>query len=142
MAVTAILLSAAVACTTDKAARACPGQYNPSRIKTSQLKRENIGRIPERGATTREFVEQTIVQRRTWIEKNYSGVVDIAVDDGWGVTYTRNQYGDITFHRTPDFLILTTVETRKDCPDPERGTLLIFGKKGLRVPVRFAYQSA
>lgn len=122
--------------------RICPGQYDPSDIKTSQLKRENIGRFPERGATTRAFVERTIVQRREWIEKNYAGVVEVAIDDGWGVTYTRNKYGDISFHRKADYLILTTVKTRKDCPDPERGTLLIFGSRGLRVPVRFAYQSA
>jgi hypothetical protein len=57
------------------------------------------------------------------------------------VNYTRDKYGNITYHRRPDFMIVTTVQARSDCPDPDRGTLLIFGAKGLRVPVRFAYRS-
>jgi hypothetical protein len=130
------------ACSSGPQARPCPGQFDPGKLSDRALRRENIGKLPERGATTRDNVERTIAQRRGWIEQNYAGVEVVQVADGWGVTYTRDQYGDVTFTRARDFLILTTVKTRSDCPDPERGTLLIFGPGGLRVPVRFAYQSA
>ncbi|HYZ91807.1 MAG TPA: hypothetical protein VFA34_05365 [Actinomycetota bacterium] len=138
----ALVLGSLGACSSEPQAAACPGQYNPSKLSDRALRRENIGKLPERGATTQSHVERTLAQRHGWIEANYPGVVDVKVDDGWGVTYTRDQYGDITFHHAPDFLIETTVAKRRDCPDPERGTLLIFGPEGLRVPVRFVYQPA
>lgn len=134
-------LIVAIGCSTEPAASACPGQFDPGRLSQSELRREGIGKIPERDATTEDHVNETVVRRRGWIERNYPGVVDVAIGEGWGVTYTRDQYGNITYHRAPDHMIVTTVGMRKACPDPERGTLLIFGSEGLRVPVRFQYRS-
>lgn len=134
-------LLAVAACSREPATTACPGQFDPSDLSQAQLRRENIGRIPEQGATTRDTVAATVAQRRGWIKQNYRGVVDVAVGDGWGVTYTRDQYGNVTFHRDDDHMIVTTINAKANCPDPERGTLLIFGPENLRVPVWFVYRS-
>lgn len=135
-----LLLLAIIACSREPAATACPGQFDPSDLSRAQLRQENIGRIPEQGATSRETVAQTVAQRRGWIRENYRGVLDVAVGDGWGVTFTRDQLGDVTFHREDDHMIVTTVNSKANCPDPERGTLLIIGPEGLRVPVWFVYR--
>lgn len=121
--------------------RACPGQFDPSRFTQAQLKEANIGRIPETGATTKESVSWVVKNHGGWIRRNYPGVVKIEVGRGWGVTVTRDQYGDMHFTHKPDNLVMTTVSHRSDCPDPERGTLLVFNSEKLRVPVVFAYRT-
>lgn len=138
----AIVLSLIVGGCSSKEATSCPGQFDPSGLSNAQLKNQELGRIPEQEATTRQSVTETIAQRRGWVERNYTAVRNVEVGQGWGLTYTRNEYGDIKFHRAPDFMIVTTVQTRSDCPDPDRGTLLIFGSDKLRVPVRFVYRSS
>jgi len=135
-----VALTSTAGCSREQAIP-CPGQFDPSGLSAVELKREGISKIPEQEATTREHVTKTIDQQHGWIERNYEAVVDVGIGDGWGVAFTRDQYGNITYHRGRDYLILTTVETKDDCPDPDRGTLLIFGTEGLRVPVRFAYRS-
>lgn len=119
----------------------CPGLFNPGRLSRSQLEREGIGRIPERGSTTLEVVRSTIERRRGWIKRNYPGVEDVASGEGWGVTYVRDQFGNITYKHADDHMIVVTMKTKQTCPDPDRGTLLILTPDGLRVPVRFAYRS-
>lgn len=136
--ITALVLGG---CSTNESI-SCPRQFDPGGLADAQLKNLEFGRIPDRGATTRESVTKTIQLRRNWIERNYRGVEALEVGEGWGVTYSRDELGNITFHREPDHIIVTTVTERSDCPDPEKGTLLIFNSEKQRVPVRFEYRAS
>lgn len=120
----------------------CPGQPNPGRLTDRQLKEHGIGGIPERPATARENVEWALEHRRGWIEKNYPGVVNVVLGPGWGVTYSNDQYGNKTYHRVKDYMLVTIVGAKSSCPDPERGILFIIAREGMRVPVRFDYRSS
>lgn len=131
----------APACASDQTI-ACPGQFDPGPLSDEQLQRAEIGRVPERGATDRETILETIAQRRAWLDENYEGVERVEAGQGWGVTHSRDELGNITFHREPDNIIVTTVAERANCPDPEKGTLLIFSPDNRRVPVRFVYRTS
>jgi hypothetical protein len=120
----------------------CPGQSDPGRMTDRQLKKHGIGGIPERPATARENVEWALDHRRKWIEENYRGVVDVVVGEGWGVAYSNDQYGNKTYHRERDHMLVTIVSAKSSCPDPERGILFVIARDGMRVPVRFAYRPA
>lgn len=58
------------------------------------------------------------------------------------MTQTRDELGNITLRREPDQIIVAKVAERSDCPDPDKGTLLIFSPDKKRVPVRFEYRSS
>ena len=130
----------APACASTPATTGCPGHFDPSEMSDAELRRQELGKIPERGSTSRETVTDTVALRRSWIEENYRGVETVAVGEGWGVTYTNDELGNKTFHRGPDHIIVATLASRGDCPDPERGTLLVFSSDGKRVPVRFVFR--
>jgi hypothetical protein len=139
--VLALVVALAVGGCASEQATSCPRQFDPAGLSNAELQNEEFGKIPERQATTRQTVTDTVALRRGWIERNYPGVQAVEVGAGWGVTFTRDQLGNITFHRDPDHMIVTTVATRSDCPDPDRGALLVFSSGGERVPVRFVYRS-
>lgn len=107
----------------------------------AQLKDHGIGDIPERGSTTLETVRWAVEHRKGWIEKNYPDVASVDVGPGWGVTYSNDQYGNKTYHRAKDHMVVTVVGRKAACPDPERGKLFVLAEDGVRVPVRFAYLS-
>jgi hypothetical protein len=136
-----LVVALAVGGCASEQAISCPRQFDPAGLSNAELQHEEFGKIPEREATTRQTVTDTVELRRGWIERNYPGVQAVEVGEGWGVTFTRDQLGNITFHRDPDHMIVTTVATRSDCPDPDRGALLVFSSGGERVPVRFVYRS-
>lgn len=129
----------APACASTPAATDCPGHFDPSEQSDAELRRQEFGKIPERGATSRELVTDTVALRRSWIRENYPGIETVDVGEGWGVTYSNDELGNTTFHRRADHMIVATLASQDDCPDPERGTLLVFSSDRKRVPVRFVY---
>lgn len=132
------ILCIAAACSGDPETKNCPGQFDPGGLSDTELRR-HYGELPESTATTEESVRATIDERRGFLERQYSGVVDVEAGEGWGVSYTRDELGNVTFHRKPDRMVVVTQEKRSDCRDPERGTVLLFTPSGDRVPVRFVY---
>jgi hypothetical protein len=111
-------------------------------MSDAQLAQANIASIPRQGATTRANVRLAEKRSRRFIKQNYLGVVETGIGPGWGVTYAQDQYGNDTFHHAPDHMIVAVVGKRGECPDPGRGTLFVFGKGDLRVPVQFLYRHA
>jgi hypothetical protein len=135
----AALTAVAAGCTARGTSLAdCPQQFDPRSLTDEDLMTQ-LGRLPERGATTRFSVNRTIFERREWIESNYRGVIDVFAGEGWGVTKSHDELGKIAFQRAPDRMIVVEVSSRRHCPDPDRGTLLVLSPEGLRVPVRFVY---
>jgi hypothetical protein len=110
-------------------------------MSTRELKEANIASIPRQAATKLEEVKEAEAKSRRFIRQNYGNVIDVGVGPGWGVNYTQDRFGNVTFHHAPDHMVVAVVAERRDCPDPERGTLFVFGDSGLRVPVRFLYDA-
>ena len=108
----------------------------------SQLEQANIATIPKQGATTEANVRAALKRSRTFFKQNYTGIVETGVGKGWGVTYSQDQYGNQTFHHAPDRMIVVLMDKSSNCPDPGQGTLFLYGKGDLRVPVRFLYRSS
>jgi len=136
------VLAVGLACSHAPSGTACPAPPNPSRLTDAQLAQVVISTIPKTDATKLPNVRTALARSRRFIKQNYPDVVEVGVGKGWGVSYTLDQYGNDTFHHTPDHMIVAVVATRSACPDPARGTLFVFGKEDLRVPVRFLYRSA
>lgn len=119
---------------------ACPTEFTPVGKTNAELEKANIATIPRQEATTKANVLAAERKSRRFIKQNYPNVLDVGVGRGWGVNYTQDPYGKITFHRRPDYMVVVVVRSRGDCPDPERGTLFVFGNDGLRAPVQFLYR--
>jgi len=111
-------------------------------MSQAELVQANIASIPRQGATTLANVRLAEKRSRRFIRQNYADVVEVGIGPGWGVTYAQDQYGNDTFVHKPDHMIVAVVGKRSECPDPARGTLFVFGKGDLRVPVRFLYRHA
>jgi len=136
------LFVALAACGGSPSGSACPAALEPSHMSDKQLAEANIASIPRRDATTMANVRTAEKRSRRFIEKNYLDVVEVGIGPGWGVTYAQDQYGNIKFRHGKDHMIVAVVGKRSECPDTERGTLFVFGKGDLRVPVRFLYRHA
>jgi len=139
--VVACVIAASFTACAGSAPLRCPGEFDPSGFTRRQLERHGTGDIPVASATTFDNVRATVENRHGWIEQNYPNVVSVDVGDGWGVSYTNNKYGDTTFHRRADHMIVVVVKTKADCPDPARGQLMLLDRHDDRVPVRFVYAS-
>jgi hypothetical protein len=119
---------------------ACRAALDPSHMSSKQLAQANIASIPRQAATTLANVRTAEKRSRRFIKQNYLGIVEIGIGPGWGVTYSQDQYGNNTFRHGSDRMVVAVVGKRSECPDPARGTLFVFGKGDLRVPVRFLYR--
>jgi hypothetical protein len=128
------------ACGHGPSGSACPVDVDPSHMTQAELERANIAGIPKQGATTKANVDVALKRSRRFFKQNYAGIVQIGTGKGWGVTYSQDQYGNQTFHHAPDVMIVVLMDKRDNCPDPDRGTLFLYGKEDLRVPVRFLYR--
>jgi len=118
---------------------ACRGEFNPARSSDETLLGVQLAQVPETGTTTKATVERTIELRRDFFEKNYPGFRDVKPGRGFGVTISKDVYGDRKLHRTPDWAIVVIVEKRSQCRDADAPSLFVFGDDGVRVPVRFRY---
>jgi hypothetical protein len=128
-----------LSCTRGPSTARCPNEFSPSKLSRKQLEKHGIADIPESSATARENVRWAVEHRRSWIKDNYPGVVSVEIGPGWGVTYTNDQYGNTSYHHAKDYMVVAVVETLGDCPDPERGQLMVLDSENNRVPVRFEY---
>lgn len=139
-AVVVAVLAASLSCGGPEIAN-CPGQEDPSRMSNAELEAGGRRSVPERDAVTREIVNRTLADRRAYLERNFRDVENVATGDGFGVSYTLDQFGNATFHRERDYMIVVTMRNRTACPDTTQGgTLFVFGPDGHRVPVRFVYR--
>lgn len=134
-----VIVGSFVGCGKGAQAARCPGEFEPGKMTDRQLKAHGIGDIPERSATSLENATWVVNHRAGWIKTNYPDVSSVSVGEGWGVTYSNNQYGDTTYHRRKDYMVVTVVKGKPACPDPDRGRLFVLAEDGLRVPVRFSY---
>jgi hypothetical protein len=135
----ALFLVAFAGCKRGPGGFVCPGQFDPSHKSTRELKKLNIASIPRQEATKLAEVKEAEQKSRRFIRQNYQHVIDIGVGRGWGVNYTQDRFGNVSFHHVPDYMVVVVVAEHGDCPDPERGTLFVFGYSGLRVPARFLF---
>ena len=119
----------------------CPGQFNPQKLTNKQLTKHGIADIPIRPSTSQTNVRWVVDHRGDFIRKNYPDVVDVSVGDGWGVTYSNDQFGNTTYHHTPDHIVVATVAHKASCPDPVRGTLFLLDQDNDRTPVRFDFRN-
>ena len=139
--VATLVLTAGGSCSRGAPVSACPGQQNPVNLSRSQLQLRGPGIVPERGATTKSNVASMVRQRRGYLEKTYRGVAKVYTGDGWGITRTNDQYGNITYHRRHDYMVVVEFAAARHCPDTSNGTLALLDPEGRRVPIKFVHRA-
>ncbi len=121
----------------------CPGQFDPASERTREwFRRPNADGLPERGTTTRLRVLSAIDDSRVFLRDRYQGVESVDVGGGWGVTFSADRDGEVSYHREPDYMAVVTLAQRADCPSGPMAMLFLDTPQGRGVPVLFRYRTS